>query len=229
MELIQILDFTPLSDKQYVITNSCPICLIMKLDKIDIDQPLWDQSTYIGRWKHYAFISDTRIVFVPTQRLLEAKQLCEDYKNGNVPPGTTMKDVIYAKKLRDSSFHPDNGQLMYKIGRMCFQLPVNIVLTTAMLTFYKSTTAIVMFQTINQTHNAILNYVNRNALGDQNSEGRSSTRIAFLCAILASSIVAVGCRKLLRRRGPTIEVDSLLSLRRIAFSFLLLVMSQIYR
>lgn len=49
-------------------------------DKFDIDQPLWDQSNYIGRWKHFAFITDWRTIIVPEKKLWEAKQLCEDYK-----------------------------------------------------------------------------------------------------------------------------------------------------
>lgn len=61
---------------------------------------------------------------------------------------------------------------------------------------------------INQAHNAILNYTNRNAIADQDSDDKSSTKIAFLCAVLASSFVAVGCKKFLHRKGSTIEVSS---------------------
>ncbi|XP_076228965.1 sideroflexin-2-like [Nomia melanderi] len=177
----------------------------MNPNKIDIDQPLWDQSTYIGRWKHYAFISDCRTIIEPKKKLLEAKQFCENYRNDKIPASATMKDIIYAKKLRDSAFHPDNGQLMCILGRMSFQLPSSVIITTTMLTFYKSTTAILLCQMINQTHNAIVNYTNRNAITDRDSDDKSSTKIAFLCAVLASSLVTIGCKKLLHRRGPTIE------------------------
>ncbi|KZC12658.1 Sideroflexin-1 [Dufourea novaeangliae] len=171
-------------------------------DKIDIDQPLWDQSTYIGRWKHYAFITDCRTVIVPREKLLTAKQLCEDYRNDTVPPGTAMKDIIYAKKLKDSAFHPDNGQLMHVLGRMSFQLPSSVTITTMMLTFYKSATAIVLCQIINQTHNALLNYTNRNAMTDNDFADKNSVKTAFLCAVSASSAVVVGCEKILHQRGP---------------------------
>lgn len=49
-------------------------------ERIDIDKPLWDQSTYIGRLKHFAFITDCRMIFVNDQKLREAKQFCDDYK-----------------------------------------------------------------------------------------------------------------------------------------------------
>jgi len=48
--------------------------------RIDIDKPLWSQDTYFGRWMHYAFITDCRTIFVPENKLWEAKKLCEDYK-----------------------------------------------------------------------------------------------------------------------------------------------------
>ncbi|XP_054009827.1 sideroflexin-2-like [Hylaeus anthracinus] len=173
-------------------------------DKIDIDQPLWDQSTYIGRWKHAAFISDSRTVFVPEKELWKAKQFCDDYRDGKVPPDTTMKDVIHAKQLRDSAFHPDNGELMHVIGRMSFQLPSSIIITTAMLTYYKSTVATVLCQIVNQTQNAIVNYSNRNAMEGVDKHDSSSIKTAFLCAIIASSAVAIGCRRILHRREPII-------------------------
>ncbi|KAG5316044.1 SFXN2 protein, partial [Pseudoatta argentina] len=52
------------------------------------------------------------------------------------PGDLQREDIIYAKKLRDSAFHPDNGEFMHVIGRMSFQLPASIALTIAMLTFY---------------------------------------------------------------------------------------------
>lgn len=59
------------------------------------------------------------------------------FRTGKVDPSVTREDIIYAKKLHDSSFHPDNGELMTVIGRMSFQVPGNVILTGSMLTFYK--------------------------------------------------------------------------------------------
>lgn len=107
--------------------------------RIDVDKPLWNQDTYFGRWMHYAFITDCRTILVPENKLREAKKLCEDYKAGREPEDLRREDIIYAKKLRDSAFHPDNGELMNVIGRMSFQLPGCVAITAAMLTFYKLT------------------------------------------------------------------------------------------
>lgn len=59
------------------------------------------------------------------------------FRAGKEQACVQRKDIIYAKKLRDSAFHPDTGELMHLLGRMSSQLPSSIILTTAMLTFYK--------------------------------------------------------------------------------------------
>lgn len=61
------------------------------------------------------------------------------FRAGKEPEGLRREDIIYAKKLWDSAFHPDNGELMNFVGRMSFQLPGGVALITAMLTFYKLT------------------------------------------------------------------------------------------
>lgn len=48
--------------------------------RIDITQPLWDQSTFVGRFRHFAFISNPLLSFVPEKELLQAKELYNKYK-----------------------------------------------------------------------------------------------------------------------------------------------------
>jgi len=52
----------------------------MSPDRINIDQPLWDQSTFVGRFKHFLFVTDPRLCVVSDEKLFEAKQLVEAYK-----------------------------------------------------------------------------------------------------------------------------------------------------
>ncbi|CAK9800518.1 Sfxn1 [Anthophora quadrimaculata] len=169
-------------------------------DKFDIDKPLWDQSTYMGRVKHYSFISNVNTI-VSEKKLWEAKNFCHDYKMGKIPPGTNMSDIIRAKQLRDSAFHPETGELLPIFGRLSWQLPATVGLTTSMLTFTRSTTVIVTSQLINQIHNALLNYAYRPRTNDYNN--RDQVRNAFLCAVLASCMVTVACKKFLYRRTRT--------------------------
>lgn len=49
-------------------------------ERIDVDEPLWDQKYYYGRWRHFAFITDIRTIFVSEEKLWKAKELCELYR-----------------------------------------------------------------------------------------------------------------------------------------------------
>lgn len=76
---------------------------------------------------------------------------------------------------------------------MSFQVPGNMLITGCMLTFYKSTPAVVFWQWTNQTFNAIVNYTNRNASAGVSNEQLAT---AYGAATSASVLTAVGFNKL---------------------------------
>lgn len=53
------------------------------------------------------------------------------------PPGTTDEQVWNAKTLYESAFHPDSGDKMNIFGRMSFQVPGGMLITGALLQFYR--------------------------------------------------------------------------------------------
>ena len=59
------------------------------------------------------------------------------FSNKSEPIGTTDADVWRAKKLYESAFHPDSGELQNVIGRMSFQVPGGMIITAGMLQFYR--------------------------------------------------------------------------------------------
>lgn len=57
---------------------------------------------------------------------------------GKEPAGTTREQIIFAKKLYESAFHPDSGEKQNVFGRMSFQVPGGMIITGAMLQWYAS-------------------------------------------------------------------------------------------
>jgi hypothetical protein len=69
-----------------------------------------------------------------------------------------------------------------------------MVITGCMMTFYKSTPAVVFWQFANQSFNAIVNYTNRNASAGVTND---QLRDAYLAATSASVLTALGFNKLI--------------------------------
>lgn len=63
--------------------------------------------------------------------------MCSHRKGDNIPEGMTLNDIYKAKDVVDSAFHPDTGEKMILFGRMSAQVPMNMLITGCMVTFYK--------------------------------------------------------------------------------------------
>lgn len=131
--------------------------------RLNLNEPRWDQTTFVGRARHFFDVTDPRKVFASSAQLDAAKKLVEDYRSGIEPSGTTDEEVWQAKSLYDSAFHPQTGEKQLVFGRMSFQVWGNMTITGSMITFYRTIPAIVFWQWVNQTFNALVNYTNRNA------------------------------------------------------------------
>jgi len=164
--------------------------------RIDVDKPLWDQDTFVGRFKHFAWMSNPLNGLVPSSQLMEAKQLVQEYRVGREPPGTTEKQVIRAMQLYRSAFHPDSGELQNVFGRMSFQGPGGMLITGAMLQFYKSVPQVVFWQWFNQSFNALVNYTNRNANSPTTTTQLS---VAYFSATFSALGTAIGLKRALEK------------------------------
>ncbi|CAD6188842.1 unnamed protein product [Caenorhabditis auriculariae] len=128
----------------------------------DPDKPRYDQSSFYGRLRHFAGITDPFIAFTSTDELIRASTLMQKCRSGERPP-IPEEELQRARRLYQSAFHPDTGELQNFAGRMCFNVWGGTMLCGAMMIWYKSTPAVIFWQWANQSFNALVNYTNRNA------------------------------------------------------------------
>ena len=104
--------------------------------------------------------------------------------------------VIRATQLYKSAFHPDSGELQNVFGRMSFQVPGGMLITGAMLQWYKSTPQVVFWQWFNQSFNALVNYTNRNATAPTDT---SQLATAYFSATFSALGTAIGLKAALAK------------------------------
>ncbi|KTG37006.1 hypothetical protein cypCar_00024543 [Cyprinus carpio] len=114
------------------------------LKGFDIDAPRWDQSTFMGRLKHFFNITDCRTVLLPDSRLDEAKALVES----------------------------------------CRTVP-----------------AVVFWQWVNQSFNALVNYTNRNAASPITPK---QIGVAYVTATSTALATAVGLNLYTKKAPPLV-------------------------
>ncbi|MES1914586.1 MAG: hypothetical protein MHM6MM_006639 [Cercozoa sp. M6MM] len=164
---------------------------------LDLSQPRYDQSSYWGRARHFFETTDPRLVLCSDAELDHAKHVVTAYNGGRFEElehqGIDDEAVWRAKVVYDSAFHPQTGEKNFLPGRMSFQVPGNMSITGCMMAFYRTVPAVIFWQWVNQSFNAVVNYTNRNASDD--ADDTSVILQAYAGACGASMTVAVALNR----------------------------------
>lgn len=154
----------------------------------------YDLSTYWGRVKHCAEISDPTMLLNTQKDIQSAKSLIWDYRNGSL--GSMTPELWRAKKILDSTLHPDTGEVVTLPFRMSSCVLSNLVVTAGMLTPNLGTAGTLFWQVANQSLNVAINTANSNK-----SHPLTTSQIItnYTMAVTASCSVALGLNAIVPR------------------------------
>ncbi|BFY97893.1 hypothetical protein BsWGS_00933 [Bradybaena similaris] len=179
-----------------------------------LNQSRFDQSTFRGRLRHFLDVIDPRTLLTSSKQLDDAVKLLADYKNGTLPPGVTDEQLWKAQKIKQAIIHPDTGETIFMPFRMSGFVPFGSFIVVGLLLPNPSLKQIVFWQWLNQSHNACVNYANRNA-----TKPTPVKRfvLGYVGAVTAAVSIAVGLSVVIKRASRFGDKTKLLIQRFVPF------------
>lgn len=164
--------------------------------KFSLTESRFDEKTYWGRLKRCLDVTDPRTLFVGEKKLQDSINLLKQFKNGTLPKGITDQKLWEARKIKEAIIHPDTGKKVFMPFRMSGYVPFGTVTVIGMLLPAPSLPTVVFWQWMNQSHNAAVNYSNRNA-----SKPTPTTRflMSYFGAVTSAVTIALGLTTLVKR------------------------------
>ncbi|RUS76439.1 hypothetical protein EGW08_015808 [Elysia chlorotica] len=179
-----------------------------------LNKPRFDQGSFNGRLRHFMEVIDPRTLLTTSKQLEDAIRLLDKYKQGNVPDGTTDKQLWESQKIKQAIIHPDTGEKIFMPFRMSGFVPFGSFVVVGMLLPNSSMRQVIFWQWLNQSHNACVNFANRNA-----SKPTPLKRFIFgyVGAVTTAVSIAVGLNLLIRRANSFSLTTKLLIQRLVPF------------
>jgi len=155
----------------------------------------YDQKTFSGRFRHFVDVIDPRLLFVGQAKLDRSVKLLKDFREGKAGSASNA-DLWAAQKIKQAIIHPDTGEKIPIPFRMSGFVPFGSPIIVGMLIPTSSLVTTGMWQWLNQSHNACVNYSNRNAT-------QETSMVDFLTgytgAVTSAVSIAIGIQLIIRR------------------------------
>lgn len=179
-----------------------------------LNKSRFDQSTFFGRWRHFMDVIDPSTLFTSNVKLEECLDLLDKYKAGTLPSTVTDKDLWKAQKIKQAIIHPDTGEKVFMPFRMSGFVPFGSPIVVGLLLPNPTTASTIFWQWLNQSHNACVNYANRNAT----KPTPMNRFIAGYCGAVGSALsIALGLGALIKRANRLSPTTKMLIQRFVPF------------
>eukprot|EP01128_Nolandella_sp_AFSM9_P007345 TRINITY_DN399_c0_g5_i1.p1 TRINITY_DN399_c0_g5~~TRINITY_DN399_c0_g5_i1.p1 ORF type:complete len:337 (-),score=54.42 TRINITY_DN399_c0_g5_i1:174-1064(-) len=133
-------------------------------------------------------------LFTTDAQIAAAVETVRAYKEEDVMPEGGVEALWDAQKVKNSCLHPDTGEKIFLPFRLSCYVPMNFLISAAMLYPGASTATIMFWQWANQSYNVGLNFSNRNA---SNPVSNQDLAINYGAAVASSIGIVAGFKKLL--------------------------------
>ncbi|XP_072112893.1 sideroflexin-5-like [Mobula birostris] len=153
-------------------------------------------STFYGRFRHFLDIIDPRTLLVTESRLKAELQLLEDFRLGTLPPGVSNQQLWEAQKIKQAVLHPDTNEKILMPFRMSGYIPFGTPIVVGLLLPQQTLATTVFWQWLNQSHNACVNYANRNAT---KPTPLSKFILGYFGAVISAVSIAVGLNVFIKK------------------------------
>ncbi|KAM4585745.1 sideroflexin-5-like isoform 3-T3 [Fundulus diaphanus] len=161
-----------------------------------LGRPRYDQTSFLGRLRHFIDIIDPSTLFVSEQKLKECIKVLDDYKHGTLPPGVSADQLWEAQKIKQAIIHPDTGEKIFMPFRMSGYVPFGTPIVIGLLLPNQTVMSTIIWQWLNQSHNACVNYANRNATKPTPA---SKFLQGYVGAVTSAVSIAVGLNVLIQK------------------------------
>ncbi|XP_061541877.1 sideroflexin-5b isoform X1 [Phycodurus eques] len=174
----------------------------------------YDQGSFLGRLRHFVDIIDPSTLFVSEKQLKESISLLDDFKHGTLPPGISNLQLWKAQKIKQAIIHPDTGDKIFMPFRMSGYVPFGTPIVIGLLLPNQTVVSTIIWQWLNQSHNACVNYANRNA-----SKPTPTSRFlqGYFGAVTSAVSIAVGLNVLLQKANKLSPATRILIQRFVPF------------
>ncbi|XP_071756441.1 sideroflexin-5b isoform X1 [Centroberyx gerrardi] len=179
-----------------------------------LGRPRYDQGSFLGRLRHFVDIIDPSTLFVSERRLTECVKLLDDYKHGSLPPEVSDLQLWEAQKVKQAIIHPDTGEKIFMPFRMSGYVPFGTPIVIGLLLPNQTVVSTIIWQWLNQSHNACVNYANRNATKPTPT---SKFLQGYVGAVGSAVSIAVGLNVLIQKANKLSPATRMIIQRLVPF------------